>query len=246
MKLVVLGSTGYHPNDRRQTACFMIPELGIVLDAGTGMYRVGDWLATSELDIFLTHAHLDHVVGLTFLFDVFRDRQMDRVDVFGEAEKIAAIRKHLLHPLIFPVHPPCKLHNLPAKVPLRGGGMLTHFPLCHPGGSIGLRLDWPDRSLAYVTDTTASLNATYLDSIRGVDLLLHECYFPDNEQEMALKTGHSCTTAVAEVAREAGVKRLVLVHLLPLSNELDPVGLDVARSIFPNTELGTDRLELEF
>ena len=76
MKLVLLGTTGYHPNDERQTACFMLPEQGIVLDAGTAMYRVRDQLVTPELDIFLTHAHLDHIVGLTFLFDVIYDKPM--------------------------------------------------------------------------------------------------------------------------------------------------------------------------
>ena len=30
MKLVLLGTTGYHPNDRRQTACMMLPEIGVV------------------------------------------------------------------------------------------------------------------------------------------------------------------------------------------------------------------------
>ncbi|HEY5311264.1 MAG TPA: ribonuclease Z, partial [Pirellulales bacterium] len=61
MKLIVLGSTGYHPNDLRQTACVMLPEIGVVLDAGTGMYRVGPLLCTDELHIFLSHAHLDHI-----------------------------------------------------------------------------------------------------------------------------------------------------------------------------------------
>ncbi len=67
MLLNLLGTTGYHPNERRQTACFMLPELGIVLDAGTGMFRVHDHLQTDTLDIFLSHAHLDHILGLTFL-----------------------------------------------------------------------------------------------------------------------------------------------------------------------------------
>ena len=84
MKLVLLGTTGYHPNDRRQTACLMIPELGIVLDAGTAMYRVRDRIETPELDIYLTHAHLDHVIGLTFLFDVLHEKNV-RVVVRGEA-----------------------------------------------------------------------------------------------------------------------------------------------------------------
>ena len=56
MKLLLLGTTGYHPNDRRQTACLMFPELGVLLDAGSAMYRVSEYLQTPTLDIFITHA----------------------------------------------------------------------------------------------------------------------------------------------------------------------------------------------
>ncbi|MGH7140272.1 MAG: MBL fold metallo-hydrolase, partial [Pirellulales bacterium] len=85
MQLAVLGTAGYHPNEARHTACFMLPEVGVVLDAGSGFFRVGPRLLTDELDIFLTHTHLDHVFGLTFLFDVLYGRQMKRVDVHAEA-----------------------------------------------------------------------------------------------------------------------------------------------------------------
>ena len=67
MKLILLGTSGYHPSDRRHTPCLAIPSCGVVLDAGTGMYRLGRYLKTDELDIFLTHAHLDHVIGLSYL-----------------------------------------------------------------------------------------------------------------------------------------------------------------------------------
>jgi ribonuclease BN (tRNA processing enzyme) len=129
---------------------------------------------------------------------------------------------------------------------LPGGGKLTHFPLEHHGGSIGYRLDWPGHSMAYVTDTTADPKAAYVAKLRGVDLLIHECYYPDSQAEWARKVAHSHTTPVAQVAYQAGVKRLVLVHLNPLSIDDDPIGLDVARDIFPNTTLGEDRMELKF
>ena len=48
------------------------------------------------------------------------------------------------------------------------------------------------------------------------------------------------------MARAAEVGRLVLVHVNPLSDEPDPIGLDTARALFPNTELGEDLMELEF
>lgn len=245
MKLLILGSTGYHPNNQRHTACLMLPELGVVLDAGTAMFRVRDYLKTDTLDIFLTHAHLDHVIGLTFVFDVIRDKRIERVVVHGESDKIAAIQEHLFAERLFPIKPPLDYREL-TDCDLPFGGRLTHFPLKHPGGAVGYRLDWPDRSLAYVTDTTASGDADYLDRIRGVDVLVHECNFPDGWEQMAELTGHSCTTPVAELAQAANVGRLVLVHVNPLDETDDPIGVDAARAIFPATEIAYDGLEIEF
>ncbi len=246
MKLLLLGTTGYHPNDRRQTACLMLPELGIVLDAGSAMYRVREHLATDTLDIFLTHAHLDHVVGLTYMFDVLHGRKMERVSVHGEQAKLDAVRQHLFSELLFPVEPPFEMQVIEQKFKLPGGGTLTHFPLRHPGSSIGFRLDWPDRSLAYVTDTVAAKDADYVEKIQGVDLLIHECYFDDDMPEQAKLTGHSCLTPVAEVAAAAEVGRLVLVHINPLLDSDDDIDIAVAQKIFPETEIGVDRMEIEF
>jgi ribonuclease Z len=226
MKLVLLGTAGYHPNDRRQTACLMLPEVGVVLDAGTGMYRVRDYLATDRLDVFLSHAHLDHVVGLTYLFDVVPSEMLARVTVHGQDRALAAIRQHLFAEAIFPLMPP--------------------FPLSHPGGSVGFRLDWPDRSLAYVTDTTANPQAAYIERIRGVDLLVHEAYFADDAGDLPKITGHSCLVPVAEVAARAQVGRLVLVHLDPRREGQESFDLEAARQRFEHTQIGDDRLELEF
>jgi ribonuclease BN (tRNA processing enzyme) len=270
MKLLLLGTTGYHPNDRRQTACLMLPELGVVFDAGTAMYRVSDHLMTDTLDIFLTHAHLDHVIGLTYLFDVLEVHPLQQVTVHAEQEKLDALRTHLFSELLFPVVPPLRMRPLEQHAPLTGGqkaltggpraqagspltdiplidrGVLTHFPLHHPGGSVGYRVDWPDRSLAYVTDTVAAPKADYIEKIRGVDLLVHECYFGDEHPKQAELTGHSCLTPVAQVASAARVGRLVLVHINPLLDDDRQIRLDIARKIFPNTQIGIDRMELDF
>src|SRR5690606_25909738 len=93
----------------------------------------------------------------------------------------------------------------------------------HPGGSLGYRLDWPDRSMAYVTDTTADRDS--IDFIRGVDLLIHECTFTDDLHDLAERSGHSHTTPVCELARDAGVGRLVMTHFDPCSGKDDPVDL---------------------
>jgi ribonuclease Z len=248
MKLVLLGTTGYHPNEQRHTPCMLLPECGAMFDAGTAMFRAPRFLTKPTLDIFLTHAHLDHIIGLTYLFSVVRQYPLDRVRVFGEEEKLVAIQEHLFSEHIFPVLPPMEFCALPSDAPVEliDAGRVTHFPLKHVGGTVGYRADWPDRSMAYVTDTTASPDADYVERIRGVDLLVHECYFPDGHEEWAAKTGHSCTTPVAQVAKEAGVGRLVIVHVDPVVTKEDPIGLEVARDIFPSTELGCDLQEIQF
>ena len=119
-------------------------------------------------------------------------------------------------------------------------------PACDALKSIGYRLDWPDASLAYVTDTTASPESEYIEQIRNVDVLLHECYFPDGWEDKAELTGHSCITPVAQVAAAADVGLLVLVHINPMSEDDDPLGVEAAREIFPAIEIGEDGTTIEF
>ena len=246
MQLHLLGTGGYHPSERRQTACLMLPETGIVLDAGTGFFRVRERLVTPTLDIFITHAHLDHVVGLTYLLSTTWQRPLERVTVHGAPDKLAAIRRHLLAEELFPAPLKCDwqpLHDAGISI---GGINVSHFPLAHPGGSVGYRLDWPDKSLAYVTDTTASPTADYVEKIRGVDLLIHECNFRDDQAEWAMETGHSFATAVGAVAAQAGVRRLVLVHFDALDDGDDPIDRSRVQQQHARAELGYDGMEIEF
>lgn len=262
MKLVLLGTTGYHPNNRRHTACFAVPEVGLVFDAGTGIFRLPEVLQTDQLDVFLSHAHLDHVVGLTFLLGLLWNRSMQRVTIHARQRDLRAIDEHLLSAELFPVKLPYEFRPLlgegsssagpthhrlfECELSVAGGGRLRHFPLTHPGGSVGYRVDWPGHSLAYITDTIADPQADYVQAIQSVDVLIHECYFRDDLAEWGRRTGHSWLTPVAQVAAAAQVGQLVLVHINPLWEEEDPLGLETARAIFPATLIGRDTQEIEF
>lgn len=244
MRIVLLGTGGYHPNERRHTACLMIPELGIIFDAGTSFFRVPDFLQTRDIQIFLTHAHLDHIVGLSFFLVPMLTDQVNSVKVFGEETKLDAIKTHLFSEEIFPVLPDYEFVSIPETVSVPGGGILRHQKQEHPGGSLGYRIDWPDHSLAYMTDTAHP--EQNLEFVQDVDLLIHECYFPDEMAEWADKTGHSHTTPVAQLARDCNAGKLVLTHIDPQRAGDDPIDIKVAQKIFPNTILGEDLMEIDF
>ena len=245
MRLIFLGTGGYHPNERRHTASLLLPEMGIALDAGTGFFRLPTLLKTSTLDVYLTHAHLDHVCGLTFILVPMLRGEISRVRVFGLRTTLEGVKTHLLANELFPVLPNFEWVELDtvSEIPVPEGGHLLWTPLVHPGGSVGFRIDWHDRSLAYITDTTAP--GDYCEFIRGVDVLIHECYFPDAMAEWGVKTGHSCTSDVAQLARDAEVGELILTHIDPTHPEDDPLDLNAARVIFPRTRIAEDQMVLE-
>jgi ribonuclease BN (tRNA processing enzyme) len=244
MRVLLLGTTGYHPTDDRQTACVLLPDLGIAFDAGTGMYRVGRHLTTETLDVFISHAHLDHVVGLTYFFTLLYEKDVKRLTVHGDVTKLAAVRDNLFNEQFFPVKPVFHWEAVQPEMRLDSGPVLKSFPLIHPGGSLGYRMEHAGKSLAYVTDTTARVDAAYVEQIRGVDMLLHECNFPNGQDELAVKTGHSCLDDVARVAAAAQVKRLVLIHFDPVL-EVPAAQIEAARKIFPSIEPGRDNMELD-
>lgn len=222
------GTAGYHPSEDRHTSCYYLPELSLLLDAGTGLFRLTAELLNDpreSIDIWLSHAHLDHITGLTFLLDTMAVTTLKHVRVFGEAEKLQAIREQLYHKLIFPVEPRMEFVELqptsdPFLVSARRNYLMQWMPLEHPGGSAGYVLEYAGKRLAYITDTTAGADSAYLRALQNLDLLMHECNFNDQEQELAKVTGHSWLTAVTLLVSQCRPKQTQLIHHNPLAEIL--------------------------
>lgn len=223
MKLHILGSAGYHPNEHRHTTCLMIPEIGAIFDGGTGFFRVRELLkdvpAGLPVKVLMSHAHIDHVMGLTYGINVFWQSGR-KVSLFGHETHLDAIEHGLFGTALFP---------LKASHPLLGyrferwnesfdadgwnvnGVPFTVASLPHPGGCLGYRLSLPNgRDLAYITDTRAE--DVPVEFVCGAHTLVHECNFTDDLADLAVNSGHSTTGNVFDLARKAGVKRLVAIH----------------------------------
>ena len=95
----------------------------------------------------------------------------------------------------------------------------------------------PGASLAYCTDTRPCAAAVEL--ARGVDLLIYEGTFEASMAAEARKKGHSTVADAARIAEEAGVRQLVITHLSPRYQNVEPL-LAEARAIFPHTRIARD------
>jgi ribonuclease BN (tRNA processing enzyme) len=250
MRLNCLGTVGYHPNSQRHTSCYFLAESGILLDAGTGIFRLPGLIQRDNLDILLSHAHLDHSFGLTVLLNILFERPVERVRVWGEREKLQAIREHLFHDLLFPVPITvqwCEIDELD-QFEIEGA-RITWMPQEHPGGSVAYRIEWPKKgkSLVYATDTVGDTSRRSNQWKAEPDLLMHECYFRDSLEKFAIKTGHCWTSRLIEVVQKCRPKRLLVTHVNPLELASDPVDLERIRdAVDCEVVLAEDDLSLDF
>ncbi|MEW6593084.1 MAG: ribonuclease Z [Candidatus Hadarchaeota archaeon] len=100
----------------------------------------------------------------------------------------------------------------------------------------------PGRKIAYTGDTRPS--DAIVELARGADVLIHEATLADDLADKAAENAHSTPSGAAEIARRAGARQLVLVHVSPRYRD-DSVLLEQAKRIFPNTVVAKDLMEIE-
>jgi len=80
--------------------------------------------------------------------------------------------------------------------------------------SLAYRLDSAEGSIVFTGDTQPCRSV--VDLARGADMLLCMCWDDQERMQAMSEAGGQCgTTGAAQMAQEAGVKRLVLVHIGP-------------------------------
>jgi phosphoribosyl 1,2-cyclic phosphodiesterase len=209
----------------------------VVLDAGTGVRRVGDtYKEPRRLDILLTHLHMDHIQGLGF-FAPFFQRDFE-VHVWGPPSTTQDLRTRLtryLSPPLFPVRlrdvaARLELHDAPMGRFQIGGLEVTAATVIHPGQTLGYRISDGESTMAYLPDHEPALGVNGMpakadwtsghDLAAGADLMLHDAQYTADEYEQRVGWGHSRVTDAVDLAKLAGARRLVTFHHDPAHNDV--------------------------
>jgi len=154
----------------------------LVLDAGTGIRRLGAALGPEvvRVDILLTHLHLDHILGLGFFAPLERpDLDLHIWGPASTAPDLRALLARYLSPPVFPVallDLPRRLtiHDVPPEAFTIGEFAISAGWIRHRGPTLGYRVADRRATLAYLPDHEPASEAGRLpadaDRISGLDL----------------------------------------------------------------------------
>jgi len=244
------------------TSCVLL-ETGtgapIIFDAGTGMRALGADLQPRlhergiplHARVLLTHLHYDHLLGLPF-FSPLEDPGAV-VEIYGPRQgetSLADLINGAVTPPFFPVQMTefagdVRLVEMADEDFAAEDATVTSRWVPHTDPTLGYRVESGGVSVAYVPDHQAPLDRlTISDGVRdlcqGVDVLIHDAQYDDEEFARRSDWGHSTVAYAVRVALEAGVRQLVLFHHDPAHDDERILDLEEAARQIP----GADGLEL--
>ena len=222
LKLTFLGTNGWYATPLANTVCALIetPKRYIVLDAGDGIWRLDQHVTNPDkpIDLFLSHFHLDHTVGL-HIQPKFRELK-NKIRIFGQPGTRKALDTLVNHPFTAPYS---MLKTIGIEVEIKelkeGENKIDEYsvrcaPLIHADPCWGFRFSLPrgdgtNLILSYCTDTGPCENMLRLS--KDADILITECGLLPG-QPCPPSWPHLNPEMAAEAAKTAGAKRLFLTH----------------------------------
>lgn len=207
MQVRILGCSGGIGAGLKTTSILLDDD--VLIDAGTG---VGD-LSLEELrrlrHVFLTHSHLDHVVGLPLFIDAAFESYLETpLQVHGSTDTINALQAHLFNDVMWPDFSmlPSAEEAVMRFKPLSAGDMLdlgsrkvTAVEVKHSVPTLGFCVEAQGKVLAFSADTTNNQTLwPVLNQYKNIDVLVIEVSFPNRQAELAQKSGHYCPRTFAQ------------------------------------------------
>ena len=247
--LLGTGNPGPLPDRSGPATAIVVNDTAYLVDFGPGVVRRASAafldkgikaLEPTKLRVaFVTHLHSDHTVGYPdLIFTPWTIGRRVPLEVYGP-KGLKAMTEHLLEAYRvdietrtnpdgnqrgFPEGHRVNAHEIGPGVVYKDANVtVTAFATKHAMESYGYRFDTPDRSIVISGDTNPT-QAT-VDACRGCDVLIHEAHTPawlatrpDFFQRFSAKY-HTTTPELAELARQAKPRLLILYHYSSLSPE---------------------------
>lgn len=244
------------------TSCIevMCGERRLIFDAGTGLRKLGRKMLEEpckDVDLFLTHTHLDHIIGLPFFVPFHIPETHCRVwagHLVPDRTLKGTLREMMQAPL-FPVPPETFRGNVefldfecgdtltPAE-----GVVIRTAPLNHPNGATGYRIEFGGRSICYITDTEHfphGRDETLVELVQDSDIMIYDATYTEDEYPKFVGFGHSTWEEGVRVADAANVKTFVAFHHEPTHDDafMDQIAKNL-EEVRPGSVVAQEGMEL--
>jgi Metal-dependent hydrolases of the beta-lactamase superfamily III len=247
MEIFLLGTGTAIPIKQHSPSGLIVKDSGqcLLFDIGPGtLGRLH--LAGVDYDqinhLLLSHLHPDHTLDLATLLLIFNyapNKERTTPFPITGCRGLEGFYKRMvnLYPEIAPLSYELQLHQVYQDEFSIGKLKVKCAPTGHTPDSVAYRLDDGNRSMVYSGDATPRGELARL--AEGADVLICECSFPSGwETQDHLKIG-----TVSEIAQQAGVKSLVVVHSYPPALAVDLIG-QIRNHYHGEAQLAVDGLHL--
>jgi phosphoribosyl 1,2-cyclic phosphodiesterase len=235
-----------------------VKKTSIILDAGTGIIKCSEnalLRGDRVFHVFLTHMHYDHIIGFTKFLPFFKSDC--KIHIYGQAkcgQSLQEIFQQFFSAPFFPIDffalPSLKstfFHEINDMKPIFIDGVKIEFQeLNHPQQALAYKVRSIDgnTNIVYAIDHEhgTAKDGELKDFIRFTNLFIYDATYSENNYMHHIGWGHSTAERGALLAREAQVKRYVIFHHDPTSDDdyLENVILPQTKRIFHKSLLAQE------
>jgi phosphoribosyl 1,2-cyclic phosphodiesterase len=198
----------------------------------------------NEIHLLMTHNHWDHIQGFPFFIPGYIPTKT--INIYGQLKtdhRLYDVFSGQMQKSYFPV----KLEQMGAKKEFTeivedtfriGDAVVTSRSLNHPQGCLGYRITSGEMTIAVCTDTEhfeGRLDENVIALAHDADIFFYDCQYTPDEYTAKKGWGHSTWQEGVKIAKEAGVKKIVMFHHDPEHDDDFIRKIEMqAKEVFPN------------
>lgn len=223
MNIEVLGCSGGIGHGLKTTT-FLLDET-LLVDAGTGIELLTMEQMLKVQDVVITHAHIDHIIGLPLMLATIYDQHTHPINVYALPAVIDALQQHIFNWTIWPDYtclpenkPIIHLHRVETGSELTlQNKQIRVLPAEHPTPTAGYLIMDDSSSFAFTGDSGCNDALWPILNKYNPDLLIIDVSFTDEVDELARLSGHLTPSHLTHQLAQFQHKdtRIMITHLKP-------------------------------